>query len=271
MSRELNRSKKTFGHGNAGLGSNFMDLAHRKLKPGGVLALVLPFTFNNGRSWMHARKGLAEHYKSIGIVSIAATGSEGQAFSADTGMAECLIVATKRESDNEGDGRKAMFSNVTGRPKSLLEAQVLAKAIRSGEHVFAMQRVPPGNTVVGSESDWPSTIQGSLFDARLAGVLDGDVAHTVHKLQAGKLHFPRKPEAITIRLVPLREVADRGLYHMDINGRAPRGAFDIRKPLRGPAAAPGDSDVSCVVESSSRGRTHPVRDTGPVWSRACRM
>ena len=44
MSVKLRRSRPDFGHGNAGLASNFMDLGHRKLKQGGVIALVLPFT-----------------------------------------------------------------------------------------------------------------------------------------------------------------------------------------------------------------------------------
>ena len=48
MSRKLRAQSKLFGHGNAGLASEFMDLAHDKLKPGGVLALVLPFSFASG-------------------------------------------------------------------------------------------------------------------------------------------------------------------------------------------------------------------------------
>ena len=38
----LKRLNKPVGNGNAGLASNFIDLAHVKVKPGGVLALVLP-------------------------------------------------------------------------------------------------------------------------------------------------------------------------------------------------------------------------------------
>ena len=49
MSRLLGKYKPDFGHGNAGLASNFMDLGHRKLKDGGVLALVLPFSLALGR------------------------------------------------------------------------------------------------------------------------------------------------------------------------------------------------------------------------------
>ncbi len=51
MAAKLKRCNPDFGHGFAGLASHFMDLGHRKLKDGGVLALVLPFTFVQGMAW----------------------------------------------------------------------------------------------------------------------------------------------------------------------------------------------------------------------------
>ena len=84
-----------FGHGNAGLASNFMDIAHTKLKPGGILAVVLPFSFVAGGSWADSRQTLADLYGDVQILSIATTGSQDRAFSADTGMAECLVLAKK--------------------------------------------------------------------------------------------------------------------------------------------------------------------------------
>jgi len=43
------RKPKMAGHGNAGLASNFIDIAHAKVRPGGVVALVLPASFRKGR------------------------------------------------------------------------------------------------------------------------------------------------------------------------------------------------------------------------------
>lgn len=54
------------GNGNAGLASNFVDLAHAKLKPGGVLALVLPAVAMSGGSWKQARRLLSERYSETG-------------------------------------------------------------------------------------------------------------------------------------------------------------------------------------------------------------
>ena len=84
------------GHGHAGLASNFVDLAHVKAKPGGTLALVLPITAIQGSSWGHARKLLADTYENITVATIANIGNRERAFSADTGMVETLIVATKK-------------------------------------------------------------------------------------------------------------------------------------------------------------------------------
>ena len=123
MGRKLKKAAGLFSSGNAGLASNFMDLGHRKLKDGGVLALVIPFAFVRGKSWKGAREALRAHYSDVHVASIAATGSTARAFSADTGMAECLVVATKRS----GGKSRAAYSNLAARPSSLLEAAVEAK------------------------------------------------------------------------------------------------------------------------------------------------
>ena len=157
MSSKLRMSRPEFGHGNAGLASNFMDLGHRKLRDGGVLALVIPFAFTRGKGWENSRKALASHYSDIHILSIATTGSTKRAFSADTGIAECLVLATKRPSHLS----PAMFSNLTARPKSLLQAAVEARNSRG------------------------SAAPGDLLDAGGAGVLSARVIDSARSLQQG--------------------------------------------------------------------------------------
>ena len=127
MGRKLKKAAGAFSSGHAGLASNFMDLGHSKLKDGGVLALVVPFAFVRGKSWESARRALKAHYSDIHVTSIAATGSTARAFSADTDMAECLVVGKRR---SQGNSRAAYF-NLAERPASLLEAAVEAKSARS--------------------------------------------------------------------------------------------------------------------------------------------
>ena len=85
------------GHGNAGLGSYFMDLANFALKAeGGVLALVLPLTLVQGESWQLARELLVRRYTDITILSM--LHSVDRNWSADTNMAEVMLLATSEQS-----------------------------------------------------------------------------------------------------------------------------------------------------------------------------
>ena len=209
MSKKLKRAKKNFGHGNSSLASNFMDLGHRKLKDDGVLALVLPFALARGKSWLRARSMLEKHYSDIHLVSIATTGSTNRAFSADTGMAECLVVATKRSATKP----YTLFSNLEVRPVSLLEAIAASKHAK-------------GKAIVGD-----------LRNAGGAGVRSASVIEALRNLQAGKLKLPRQARGVELPITLLKVVADRGLVDRDINGKppskgaVPRGAFDIRSIL----------------------------------------
>ena len=76
--------------GQAGLASAFIDLAHTKLRSGGVLALILPVSVISGRAWRAGRRLLTKNYEDILVLTISAstgmTTSTNRAFSADTGM-----------------------------------------------------------------------------------------------------------------------------------------------------------------------------------------
>ena len=74
MGQRINEmGKKSCYHGNAGIASAFAALAHRKLKPGGVLALVLPLVASTGLSWQKFRQMLARGYTEVTVLSIAAS------------------------------------------------------------------------------------------------------------------------------------------------------------------------------------------------------
>ncbi|MDE0309108.1 MAG: hypothetical protein OXI60_04665 [Acidiferrobacterales bacterium] len=200
MSDKLKKSNPEFGHGNAGLASNFMDLGHRKLKEGGILALVLPFAAVQGRAWGNARKMLDDHYDDIHIVSIATSGGTDRAFSADTGMAEVLVVATKRQSLT----KSVYYTNLRSRPKSFLEASEEAKKVP--------KEVRPG----------------SILEAGFIGVLSDNLIRSAQGIPQGKLILPRLAQEHLIPIVAIGDVAQRGLYSLDINGKPPRGAFRKR-------------------------------------------
>lgn len=206
MAHALKKATAIFGNGNAGLASNFMDLAHYKLKDGGVLAIVLPFSFVKGRSWKSARDALKAHYRDIHVLSIASPGLKERAFSADTEMAECLVVATKGSTSDA----YTYFSNLRTRPRNLLDASITAR----------------NGTAKG--------IQGDIVTAPRAGICARSVMNAAQELQRGRLLLPQHSQEVNLPLVALRTLAARGLGHRDINGKPPsdtappRGPYDIR-------------------------------------------
>ncbi len=244
MGRKLKKAATLFSSGHAGLASNFMDLGHHKLKEGGVLALVIPFAFVRGKSWKRAREVLKAHYSDVYVTSIAGTGSTARAFSADTGMAECLLVATKRSRGNS----RAAYSNLAARPSSLLEAAVEAKNATG------------------------QAVQGDILEGGAAGVRSASVIEAARSLEAGNLRLPRQSQAIRLPVVELGTVAARGLVHRDINGGptdrdktgAPQGPF-IKRSIR-PGEVPtypmlwahsADQERRFVVQADSCGDPRP--------------
>ena len=193
MSKRLNEigryMESRVGNGNAGLASHFVDLAHTKTRPGGVIALVLPASFAQGGSWEAARALIEAEYKDIVVVSLAATGNTDRAFSADTGMAEVLLVARKRRAGDSAD-RSTLFANLKRRPKSLLEATDVARAIRETPR----DRGRAGWLLVGDSSVAGSYVRDRLSSTGAAGVRNPGLASTMLALGAGALQLPRRKD-----------------------------------------------------------------------------
>jgi len=237
MSQRLKRLRPpdhSAGHGNAGLASDFIDLAHNKVRPGGVLALILPAQVIAGESWTNARKLLRDRYSDIVVVTIAATeSSTSRAFSADTGMAEAIIVATRNTDTltlGEPATDTATYAVLHRRPASLLEALETVRAIQSVCGEPGTQPLRIGNNRIGwlAEADFGPEARGHP-----ASVLSPDVADAAKSLSAGEnVRLPRV-RAQPLRTVALRDLGNRGPYHLDINGappspgRPPRGPFDV--------------------------------------------
>ena len=257
MSARLRKASSLFGSGYAGLASNFMDLGHRKLKDGGVLALVIPFAFARGKGWKKARHALSANYSDIHVLSIATAGSTAQAFSADTGMAECLVVATKRKRPDAS----ATFSSLVARPKSILEA------------------------AIGAKDTLCNRVEGDVLDAGPAGVLSASLIKAARRLSKGQLRLPRQAQSTVLPVVALGRVAQRGLVDRDINGGPtdrhktgpPQGPF-VKRPLR-PREVPdypmlwahsAKRERKIVVQADSCGDPRPGDDERAIerWNKA---
>ena len=140
-------------HGNAGIASAFAALAHSKLKPGGVLALVLPLSAAAGLSWQEFRQMLVQRYTDVSVLSIAANGID-MSFSSDTGMAECLVIARKRDQPKSDTAPEmAHFASLFRRPHGFAYANEIATKILDGGDIRRIEDGPYGGTpmMVGDE------------------------------------------------------------------------------------------------------------------------
>jgi len=204
--------KNGAGDGKAGLASNFIDLAHIKLKNDGVLALVLPFTFIQGPAWKKARQLIYDGYRDVRILSIAAAKTnQGRAFSADTNMADCLVVATKGKSAQS----KSFIFNLVKRPSSLLEATIVAN------DVAELKRTPAFEIV-----------EQNAREGVGAGIQSQGVVKSIRALTDSRLLLPRETKTCNIPITTLGQVADMGKYHTKFM-KSYGGAFERRGIRRG--------------------------------------
>ena len=65
------------------MASAFAALAHRKLRPGGVLALVLPLSSASGLAWQNFRQMLGTEYNDRTVLEHCCHGKD-MSFSSDT-------------------------------------------------------------------------------------------------------------------------------------------------------------------------------------------
>ena len=234
-------ARGTCAHGYAGIASWFVALADRMAKNNGTMALVLPMTALQGSSWQKVRQLIASNYSDVIVMTIATAKQDDQSFSADTGMAETLLVC--RKSKDEANGR-GVFVSFNHRPRSEMEAMEIAKAIlriSGSSDLNALESGPFGG--------YPITIGDELIaesiDAPLssdlpwsaAGVSDLSLTQFVHQLVEGRVWLPQMPhpdpQPIPISMVD--DVCHIGPTDNNIVGNGSQTAFTLERTL---AAAP---------------------------------
>ena len=272
--RMLNIARGTCYHGNAGLSSAFAALAHRKLKPGGVMALVLPLSAAAGLSWQSFRQMLADDYADLTVVSIAANG-RNMSFSSDTGMAECLVIARKARPN--APRTPSQFISLRNRPQAIVRSAVISEKIIDIDNPRDIEDGPYGGTDLTVGND----ITGAALTTRRAvggenwgnvRLLDYSLAQTAFAFSRSKLWLPAEPAALDINVVPLGEIANVGLHHRDITGPSPRGPFNKTTPSSSstyPAlwnhAASKEKRMICEPDSQLQARQGMESKAGAVW------
>ena len=217
--RQLSRG--TCGDGYAGLGSQFAAIADNMVQSGGHVALILPLSsmiggsYDRGlaRSWQKLRRMLASTYTDIVVVSISDPNPTGFAFSADTNLAEVIVIARRLHAGDEPN-RTAHFVNLNGRPTDKLAAQEVARTVRAsissltepGQHAPIMI----GSKQIGFVSFETIDRHRKWTAVRIA---DGGMYHRIKRLTQGKLLLPQRVESIPIPITRLGDIGQVGPVH----------------------------------------------------------
>ena len=218
------------------------------LKRNGKMAFVLPVTAITGSSWQKVRKMWAEEYHDILVITIANAATENCAFSADTNMAECLVIATKGKSKNT---ERAIFVCLERCPNGELEAQEIARVIYEVNDVHQLEdginRGNPihiGDDVIGFAISAPLT--SGAVGWPISRIRDVTTIQSAYQLANGKLQFPRQKAAIDLPICLLLDVAQFGADHRDIHDPGKRGAFDIEE------GCPETAEYPCLWHLNSK-------------------
>ena len=281
MTKRMQTLKKgTCYHGNAGIASAFAALADKKLKPGGVLALVLPLSIASGLAWRGFREMLQDGYTDVDVLSIAANGQD-MSFSSETGMAECLVIARKIM-DKETVGGQSQFTSLGRRPQGFVQASSLANGLNHGTIARQLDSGPYGGTplMVGEEKAGERIIAPFGSGGESWGVVrleDGALGQVAYALSQSKLWLPGRaaPEKLNVSL--LGEMGKLGAYHLDITGPAPRGPFDKAAPsdtATYPSLwnhnAKNETRLVCAPDSQLQVRQGMEDKAAIIWSTASR-
>ena len=223
MLKELGKKKTRVSNGIAAY-SYFVELADLKLRDGGRMAIILPATIFSSASFSRVRKMWAMEYHNVRVVTVAQYSGHDSAFSADTDMAECMVIADKGVGKNTG---RATFVCLNERPQSLLAAQEVASSILRCQTTRMQEDTPMGGEpiYIGSESigqfmDCP--ISGGEWSAtRLRSMA---LAQTSHRLLVGELHLPLEAASVPIPICRIGDIATVGMHHSRIKS-AKSGAF----------------------------------------------
>ena len=277
--REKEYTKGTCYHGYAGIGSAFAALANRMVKPNGTIALILPMTSLQGASWQKFREMIADGYRDVIVMTIAAPKSHDQSFSADTGMAETMIIFREAA---DAPSKRGIFISLNKRPANEMESIEIARAISAAARDSNVRRLedgPFGGTpvLVGGE------IVGEMVDAPLSvsepwsavGISDFTVPQTAYHLTRGTLWLPRmmSEDARPLPMATIRDICAIGVNHNNIVGNGSRTAFTLIKPPSSTPTYPmlwnhdAKRETRMIVAPDSEGRVKRGRESraGEIW------
>ena len=283
MLRRPHRGRSILASATAGLGSVFVAVADAHLKPGGLLALVLPKALLSGIAWQKTRTLLSQDYVLEAAVISHEPGHWN--FSDSTALSEVLILASKRAHASRltNELRPVTCVNLWHVPRNSWESLSLARFIRcdhgpdleSGQGDLRLRR---GDSELGQVVSIP---WGRLRN-RPSWLLpwafaQAELTRVALNLESGHLVMPGSTTDRTIPLRPLDEIGALGPDARDVSD-----AFDFSRTPTQYVAYYGNpaSQVHTIAQSPNRylvplaaprrERTmvRPLRRWQAIWPRA---
>lgn len=197
--------------GTNGFVSAFIDLADKKLRNGGTMGFILPLTVLRSPTTRKLRDMWAIEYHNVIVITMAQTKVEDCTFSADTTIAECIVVATKGVGKNTGRGK---FVCLTDKPNSSLESVEIANRINRSRETRRLEDAPNGgetisvgNTNNGLMLDCPIKDGFPWIATRARSMA---LLQMANKLAIGKLHFPMSRDTLPIHICQVKDIARVG-------------------------------------------------------------
>jgi hypothetical protein len=185
----------------AGLGSVFVAVADRYIKPGGKLALVLPKALLSGVSWKRTRDLISERYQLNTVIVSHDPRSDTHRrtsghwnFSGNTDLSEVLVVASKRDAGSKDDGAVTCV-NLWRNPTNSWEALGVARTLTQGEapSLLANQGAQPvmvGDVKFGEALSVPwAEIKGKSWMLACA-FAQTELLRTAFNLAKGEVYLP---------------------------------------------------------------------------------
>ncbi|MCY4170979.1 MAG: hypothetical protein OXF08_05190 [Bacteroidetes bacterium] len=225
--KQLGKKSKCY-NGYQALPSMFCAVADKMVKVGGRIALVLPLTSIQGVSWTKFRSMLSKSYEDILVIGLASPTANQASWSADTSMAEVLVVAQKSNrtfTENHGS-----FVSLYERPNNSMEAtevassiqRVLSKGVRSiNDGPYGGSPIYVGKTKVGEIIRAPVSGQGWAP----IGIRALELTQFIESLNRGILWFPGYSKQFKIPIARIGDFAQVGFAANNIANNQ-SAAFD---------------------------------------------
>ena len=276
--KELGKKSKCY-NGYQALPSMFCAVADKMVKVGGRIALVLPITSIQGVSWKNFRAMLSRSYEDIIVISTTAPSVSQLSWSADTSVAEVLIIAQKSNRDRLHN--RGAFVSLRKQPKDSMEATEVARSIRKALAigVRAIEDGPYGGTLINvGESKVGEIISAPITGKGWSpvGIRELELTQFIESLNSGRLWFPGQSERFKIPIAQVGHFAQVGFAANNIaNNR--KAAFDKMKLSEFPTypmlwKVRSMEQKSMVVAPDIEGRVRRGKEdlAGRIWSKRSR-